>query len=106
MDFLPNFKIHASPTDPNQINCTYVNTHVTHPDLSDVNPGDDDVVILRIGVETMGLLNPLALNSMTFGAKGADASKVSGAKIYYTGDDDVFNNSDLLQTLTAPVNDE
>jgi len=62
--------------------------------------------MLRVGIETSGLLNPLAVSIMTFNAKGITSAHVSAARLYFTGDNPIFNTNELLATLTAPANDQ
>jgi len=108
MEFRPNIKLSYVPYNPSTSPNTYHATTVIHPDLTDVDPGDEDVIILRVGIETQGSLNPLSLLSMKFGAKGTDDNHVSAAKLYYTGTSTIldFTTAQPLQTLAAPINDE
>ena len=103
----PHFRFGVSVIDqstiPNELNLlTTAHSFENHP-FAIVQPGYQNTKMLRVAVKMTGNLNPDSLVSMTFLAKGANTSSVSAAKLYYTGDSDVFSTNNLLQTLTAPT---
>ena len=57
--------------------------------------------MLRINMNTRGMLNPAAVTNITIDAKGTTTTSVSAAKLYYTGDEGNFSPTNLLGTITA-----
>jgi hypothetical protein len=70
----------------------------THPSLNATTPGQSNVSILRVDVQTLGALNPITMTAMSFDAKGATPTEVAAAKLYYTGTSSTFNATTQLGT--------
>jgi len=101
----PNFRLGFDLTDPNTIPSEVTQIFATHPFTfgSNVKPGTEDVQMLRLLVKVKGNLNAENITQIVLGAKGVAASEVSEARLYYTGDNNVFNTTNLIGTLTSPT---
>ena len=87
-------------TSPNEIR----NVTVTHSALTPVAPGTSDVALLRVEIETRGLLDTMGLTNMVFNNKNLPGA--SSAKLYYTDNVETFNptTASLLGTVTSATN--
>jgi hypothetical protein len=67
-------------------------------------PGANNNNILQTAIRTRGMLNTGNISEITFDAKGATSAHVSEARLYFTADDNTFNATNLVGTITTGPN--
>jgi len=66
--------------------------------------GSSNVKVLQIPVTMTGALTPLSLTKLVVNAEGTtDITKISNAKIYYTGNSSTFATTNLFGTVASPA---
>jgi len=98
----PNFRFAVEEINysaiPNHINII----NVTHPSFDNVPPAKIDARILRIEVDAKGSGTPLEISNITLHNKYSPC--IIKAKLYYTGNDEVFNTNNLIGEYTTDIN--
>ena len=64
-------------------------------------PGNQNVQILRFEIQAHGGANPQPVTAFNIGAKGTLPTQISGAKMYFTGQNDVFSTGTQYGTTVA-----
>jgi hypothetical protein len=102
----PNFRIGATPIDIYALQNEITSVNATHPFAAGtmVTPGTTEINILRTAIRTRGMLNTGNLTTITFDAKGTTSTHISAARLYFTDDDDTFNATNLVGTITTGPN--
>jgi len=86
-------------TSPNEVQLVTT----THPNLLPVPVGQAGVQVLRVAINMRGMLNLQSINNISFNGKGTGTTQVSAAKLFYTGSDGNFQDTNLLNTVNAPT---
>jgi len=97
-------RLGVETTNPATLPNTIRQAVASHTVLTQTFPGISDVEILRVAVRTRGMLSPLEMTGMNFGAKGTTTDQISAAKVYFTGASDQFGTGNMLGSITGPTN--
>lgn len=84
---------------------TYVSSDVIHPDLARVpRQGQLNTPVMRVRVITTNTGAPLQVTQFDLNTNGggADTTNISAAKIYYTGNQNVFSTNTMFGSPYAP----
>jgi hypothetical protein len=66
--------------------------------------GATNVRVLKVEIRVRGALNKFNVTGLNFGAKGTLANQLSAARVYFTGDVNVFSTATQFGLqLTTPV---
>jgi len=88
----------------NPLPMSYTSSNVVQAGAGNVLRGNTNVKVLQIPIVTTGSLTPLVLNKLTVNTDGTtDLSKISNAKIYYTGNNNTFATTTQLGTVVSPT---
>lgn len=91
-----------SPVYYNTSPMAFVSCSASQPDTSGVRPGIQNVLIMKMEIETDGILNPLSLSDINVSMAGtSNVSDVDSVKIFYTGTNPVFEMSNQYGTSQA-----
>jgi hypothetical protein len=94
--------------DINVSNCavpmTFSSIAVTQASTANVPAASNNQEVLRVEVVTAGSLSPLSLTSLNLNLAGTSLiSDVTGVKVYYTGNSNIFNTTTLFGTTAIPA---
>lgn len=84
-------------------NMTFTSAEAFHNNTSIVSIGSQNAEILGVKVVVSGDLNPLSLTSIKFNTTGtANTAFLTKAKVFYTGSNSDFSNTNMLGELDSP----
>ena len=84
----------------------YEVSNATQRDTSGVHPATQNVVVIGLEVETIGIIESISLSSLSVTMNGTtDIADVSAVKIFYTGPNADFDTANQFATTLSPSTD-
>jgi photosystem II stability/assembly factor-like uncharacterized protein len=81
----------------------YEVSNATQLDTTGVHPATQNVVVIGIEVETVGIVEPISISSLSITMDGTtDISDVNEVKVFYTGPNPNFESNTQFGTATPP----